>query len=96
MAMTKSVFTATSLGILILGATGWASQSAQSPVERGLRRFLTGKVAPADVEIRYSDLHPLHGGQELTVLGTGAVEVKVVRQQARRSRISLQHRFASS
>ena len=84
--MTKSLFTATSLGILILGATAWASQPAQSPVEKGLRRFLTGKVAPADVEIRYSDLHPLHGGLELTVLGTGAAEVKVVRQRAPRAR----------
>jgi hypothetical protein len=67
-----------SLALLILGASACAP--APSPIEKGLRGFLAGEVLPANVEIRYSDLHALHGGQDLTVGGTGVVEVVVVRQ----------------
>lgn len=70
------------VGAVVLPAALRGAQTSGSPVEEGLRLFLENRVAPATLRITYSDLHPLFGGQELSVRGTGSVEAKFVRQRA--------------
>lgn len=68
-------------GIVAWPATLSAAQASNSPVEEGLRRYLEGKLDPNALRITYSDIHALHGGQELSVRGTGSVEARFVRQK---------------
>jgi len=61
----------------------WKETEASSEVKRGLEAFLDGKLSSGLLQIRYTDLHPIHGGLEIVVSGAGAV-----RQKARRTKVS--------
>ena len=58
-----------------------AAQTNGSPVEEGLRAFLENRLDPATLRITYSDIHPLFGGQELSIRGNGSVEAKFLWQK---------------
>ncbi len=74
------------LGVLLLscgdGTQDWKETDASREVKRGLTAYLEGTLSAELLEVRYSDLHKLHGGLEISVSGKG-----VVRQQALRSKV---------
>jgi hypothetical protein len=70
------------VGAVVLPMALRAAQTSGSPVEEGLRLFLENRLDPTTLLITYSDIHPLLGGQELSVRGTGSVETRFVRQKA--------------
>lgn len=70
------------VGAVVLAVDLRAAQTSGSPVEEGLRLILEDGLDAATLRITYSDIHPLFGGQELSVRGTGSVETKFVRQKA--------------
>jgi hypothetical protein len=52
-------------------------------VRANLERYLSGDLAPGQVEITYTDLHGLWGGLRLTVKGDGGVDQEAVRVATR-------------
>ena len=52
-------------------------------VAEALRAYQEGNLAPRDLLITYSDLHPLHGGLVLIVDGLGHVQQEALREEVK-------------
>ena len=52
-------------------------------VAKVLTACLEGRLEPTGLLITYSDLHPLHGGLELTIAGSGHVQQKALREEVK-------------
>ena len=57
-----------------------------SPVEVALRTVAAGGEIPADLVVRYSDMHGMHGGSTISLSGSGALQSEQVGQNGRTSR----------
>ena len=64
--------TIASIVIGIAGTT--ATYAAESTVERELKAIIASRKVPRDLEITYSDMHGLWGGQTIVIGGQGAGE----------------------
>ena len=55
-------------------------------VSEALTAYLEGRLEPIELLFTYTDLHPLHGGLELSIDGSGHVQQKAFREEVKEAK----------